>query len=90
MKAGKWIAFGFAMLCAALWGAYTFLALMNGSLFGGGDSSIGVIGGPDGPTAVYTSISLGNARIRSLVLGVAFVIALTVWLVLRRMSKKRS
>lgn len=89
MKVGKWIAFGFAMLCAALWGAYTFLALMNGSLFGSGDSSIGVIGGPDGPTAVYTAISLGKARVTSLVLGSVFVLALAVWLVLRNMSQKR-
>lgn len=89
MKTGKWIAFGLSMLCAALWGAYTLITLVNGSLLGSGSNAIGVIGGPDGPTAVYTAYSLGDARLGFLILALLFAVSLTVWLVLRHMSKKR-
>jgi len=81
MKTAKWIALGAAVLSAAMCLLYLIprdIALPSDT------ASIGIIGGADGPTAVFVNTSPAPWYIMPAV----FVVALCAWLFFRYKSKK--
>ena len=84
MKIAKWISFGAAILSGVIFLVSYCVPLVIGWSSFGDNNSIGIIGGADGPTAVFLTKS--SARI--FVMPFISVVSLFAWLFFRWKSKK--
>ena len=87
MKTTKWIAFGTTILSGVICIVIYFVPWIIGHLFLGDTdaaSSIGIIGGADGPTAVFVT----RNSVPNYIPSIFFVLSLSLWLVMKFKCKK--
>ena len=84
MKIAKWIAFGITILSGVICLLIYCVPWGIGRFFAPEAASIGIIGGADGPTAIF----LSSQFFRSFIFPIIFALSLFSWLFIHFKSKK--